>query len=149
MTRLSLLFLLSAGLCVAQDNRDWKSVSVLTPGDKVRVSLKAGKPVTGFVRDWTPEAVTIDTTTVKRDDVKTVQRVRGGGRLKHVAIGAAIGFGGGFAIGVAAGGCRPSDFLCLPRGEVGAALGGAGLVIGAAIGAALPAHHYQLIYGIP
>lgn len=149
MTRLSVLFLLSVGLCIAQDRHDWKSVSALTAGDKVRFSLKAGKPVNGLFRNWTPEGVTIDATTVKRDDVKKVERVRGGGRLKHVAIGAAIGFGGGFAIGVAAGGCHPNDFLCRPRGEVGGVVGGAGLIVGALIGAALPAHRNQLIYDIP
>jgi hypothetical protein len=149
MIRLSVLLLFFVGLGMPQDRHDWKSVATLAPGEKVQFSLKAGKPVTGLFRTWTPDGATVDTTTFKREDVKRVDRVRGGGRLRHVAIGAAIGFGGGFALGAATGGCRPNDFLCLPRGEVGGAVGGAGLIVGALIGAAIPAHRNQLIYDIP
>ena len=150
MIRPAVFFLLiPIGLCMAQDRHDWKSISVLIPGEKIQILLKTGKPVAGLFRNWTTEAATVDTITVKREDVRKVERVRGGGRLKHVAIGAAIGFGGGFAVGAAAGGCHPSDLICLPRGEVGAAVGGAGLIIGAAIGAVLPAHRRQVIYDIP
>jgi hypothetical protein len=121
----------------------------LKPGDKVRISLKSGKSLTGLFRNWTPEAITAGTLTVTRGEVKKVERFRQGGRLKHVGIGALIGFGGGFAIGAAAGGCHPNDFLCIGRGPAGAIVGGAGLVVGAAVGALVPAHRTDAIYEGP
>ena len=148
MPRLCLLLLLPLALC-AQDHHDWKSVSGLTPGDKVKVSLKTGKSVTGPFASRTLDGATIGATLLRRDDVKKVERLKGGGRLKHAAIGAAIGFGGGFAAGAAVGGCRPNDFICIGRGTAGAAVGGVGLLIGGIIGAALPAHRKQLIYEVP
>lgn len=149
MIRVWVLLALFAGLCGAQDRHDWKSVAGLAAGDKVRITLKTGKPFTGSFRSWTPDGVTVEARTIQRDDVKKVERQRSGGRWKHVAIGAAIGFGGGFAIGAAAGGCRPNEILCFGRGKTGAAVGAVGLVVGAAIGAALPAHRRQILYEKP
>ena len=138
-----------ACICGAQDRPDWKSVSALTPGDRVRFTLRSGKSFVGSFHGWTSEDATIDTTLVNRADVKKVERIRSGGRVKHAAIGAAAGFGMGFAIGAAAGGCHPNDFICLGRGKAGAAVGGAGLVVGAIAGALLPAHRRDVIYEIP
>jgi len=146
MIRFCAILFLSLAVCPAEDRHDWKSVSALQPGDQVRVSLKTGKSVTGPFRNWTPEGASVGAGTVTRDEVRKVERLRNGGHLKHAAMGAAIGFGGGFAIGAAAGGCHPGELLCVGRGEAGAIVGGAGMVIGAAIGAALPAHRRDTIY---
>jgi hypothetical protein len=107
--------------------------------------LKTG-PVEGEFQNWTPQDATVGTATAKREDVIRIERYRHGrSRAKHTAFGALIGFGGGFAIGASlslCGGLGP----CITRPEGGAVAGGAGAVIGAAIGALLPTHSKELIY---
>jgi hypothetical protein len=154
MTRSFLIrvFLCAIGPVIeAQDRHDWQSLAQLQPGDKVRLSLKTG-PVTGVFRAWTPEQVTAGTVTARKEDVLKVQRYgRGGsGRGKHAAIGALIGFGGGFAIGAGVtGGCHQGQFgPCISRGAGGAIVGAAGAVIGAGIGALLPHHDRDVIYSV-
>jgi hypothetical protein len=133
----------------AQGLHDWQSLARLRTGDRVRLDLKAG-PVDGAFQSWTPQQVTAGTVTAKREDVRRIERYRQGGwgRGQTIALGAAIGFGGGFAIGaVAAGHCGSGTFgPCLSRGEVGAVAGAGGLVVGALIGALLPRHKRELIY---
>jgi|HubBroStandDraft_6_1064221.scaffolds.fasta_scaffold267977_2 hypothetical protein len=132
----------------AQDRHDWQSLAQLHPGDNIRLSLKAGN-VDGAFQNWTPLQVTAGTVTARREDVLKIERNgRGGwGRGKRAAIGALIGFGGGFAIGAGISGCGHDKFgPCFPRGAVGAAMGGVGAIIGAGVGALLPRHNRQLIY---
>jgi hypothetical protein len=149
-------FLMPLLLCVlgaaaaGQDRRDWQSLAQLQAGDRIRLSLKTG-PVTGAFQNWTPQQVTAGKVTAKKEDVLTLERFRqgGGGRGKHAAIGALIGFGGGFAIGtIADPNCHSGQLLCIgiSRGVAGAAVGVAGAVIGAGIGALLPRHNTDLIY---
>ena len=154
MTRsfLILAFLCAIGIAIeAQDRHDWQSLAQLQPGDKIRLSLKTG-PVTGVFQTWTPEQVTAGTVTARKEDVLKVERYGhgGSGRGRHVAIGALIGFGGGFAIGAGiTGGCQQGQFApCISRGLGGAVAGAAGAVVGAGIGALLPAHGKELIYSV-
>jgi hypothetical protein len=132
-----------------QDGHDWQSLAQLQAGDRIRLSLKTG-PVDGAFQNWTSQEVTAGTVTAKKEDVLKIERYRrgGGGRGKHAAIGALIGFGGGFAIGAAVGGCKTNQCFAniFSRGQVGALVGGVGLVIGAGIGALLPPHKKDLIY---
>jgi hypothetical protein len=135
------LMLLSALVAPAQgqDRHDWKSLSRLHPGDRVRVVLKSG-PVEGEFQNWTPEEATFGTVTAKREDVIKIERYRhGGSRAKHAALGAMIGFAGGFAGGAS------HPFFNTPAQE-GAIVGGVGAVIGAIVGALLPAHSKEVIY---
>jgi hypothetical protein len=131
-----------------QDRRDWQSLARLQAGDRIRLSLKTG-PVEGAFQNWTPQQVTAGTVTASRENVLKIERYRQGGwgRGKTAAVGALIGFGGGFAIGAATGGCHQGQFgPCLSRGALGAGIGAAGAVIGAGIGALLPRHTKELIY---
>ena len=99
----------------AQDRHDWQSLAQLQAGDRIRLSLKTG-PVTGVFQTWTPEQVTAGTVIAKKDDVLKIERYRSGGsgRGKKAAIGALIGFGGGFAIGAGAtGGLSPGPVWSL------------------------------------
>lgn len=145
--RLFLKLVLIAAALHAQDRHDWQNLAQLRPGDRIRLSLKTG-PVEGVFQSWTPEQVTAGTVTAKREDVLKVERYRhGGSRAKHAASGALIGFGGGFAIGAGAtGNCKGEIGPCISRGEGGAIAGGAGAVIGAAIGALLPSRSKETIY---
>ena len=138
-----LAFILLYALAAAaqgQDRHDWKSLAQLHPGDRVRVVLKTG-PVEGEFQNWTPQELTLVTTTAKREDVRKIERYRhGGSRAKNAAFGAMIGFGGGFALGV-------SWHPCYCTRTQGGALGGSGFaLIGAAIGGLLPTHSKELIY---
>jgi len=146
---LTLAFLCAFGAAAnAQDRHDWQSLAQLQTGDRIRLSLKTG-PVEGAFRSWTPQQVTAGTLIARKEDVRKIERYRQGGwgRGRHAALGAAVGFGGGFAFGAAVGGCHPGEFFCFgSRGTWGAALGGAGALIGAGIGALLPAHRKDLIY---
>jgi hypothetical protein len=145
-------FLVVALMCAlgtaaaGQDRHDWESLAQLQAGDRLRLSLKTG-PVDGAFQNWTPQEVTAGTVTARKEDVLKIERYRrGGGRGKHAAIGAVIGFGGGFAIGAALGGCKTNYCYLNIRGQLGAAVGGMGLLIGAGIGALLPRHNKELIY---
>ena len=132
----------------AQDRHDWQSLGQLQPGDRLHLSLKTG-PANGVFQTWTPEQVTAGTVTARRDEVLKLERYRPGawGRGKTTAVGALIGFGGGFAIGAGVGGCHQGQLAsCWSRGSFGAGLGVAGAMIGAAIGALLPRHTKDLIY---
>jgi hypothetical protein len=134
----------------AQDRHDWQSLARLQAGEKVRLSLKTG-PVTGAFQTWTPDQVTAGTVTAKREDVLQIERYRPGGwgRGKTAAVGALIGFGGGFAIGAGLTGCDHTQFgPCISRGAGGAVVGAAGAVVGAGIGALLPHHNKELIYSV-
>ncbi len=144
-----IVFLATVTAVAAQDRHSWDSLSQLKPGDKVRLSLTRRRPVTGEFQSWTQEQVTVGTVSAKKEDVLKVERYRlgGWGRGKTAAAGAAIGFGGGFAVGAALGGCSKNKFgPCISRGEFGAIVAGIGAVVGALIGAALPHHSKDVIY---
>jgi hypothetical protein len=136
----------------AQDRHDWQSLAQLQAGDKIHLSLKTGPGVTAAFQSSTPDQVTAGTVTAKREDVLKIERYRQGtwGRGKTAAVGALIGFGGGFAIGAGAtGGCHQGGFgPCISRGLGGAIVGGVGAVVGAGIGALLPHHTKDLIYSV-
>src|SRR5262245_13785527 len=141
---LTLVFTCVLGTAVqAQDRQDWQSVAGLHAGDRIRLSLKTGR-MDGVFQSWTPDKVTIGTVTASKDDVVRMEKYRPGAwrRRKKVAVGAAVGFGGGFVLGVGAGGCNRSSFnFCFfSREEVGVLLGATGAIIGAGIGALLPSH---------
>jgi hypothetical protein len=132
----------------AQDRHDWQSLAQLQAGEKVRLTLKTG-PVEGPFQNWTPQQVTAGTVIARREDVLKIERYRKGSRGKTAAIGALIGFGGGFAIGAGAFSCNHTQIgVCVTHGEGGALVGGVGAVIGAGIGALLPAHRRELIYSL-
>ena len=132
----------------AQNAQNWDSLGTLHPGDKVRVSLKAGAPVNGEFQSFTPQQVQVGAVTALKQDVLRVDRYRNkGGRGKRAAIGALLGFGGGFAFGAAVGGRKTPG--CVSRGEAGAVIGGVGATVGAAVGASLSHRSKELIYLVP
>ena len=131
----------------AADRHDWQALASLQAGDRVRLSLKTGR-VDGAFQNWTPVQVTVETVTAKREDVRKIERYRtdAWGRGKKVAVGALAGFGSGFVLGIATGGCDPGAWFCFNRGTVGVFLGATLAIIGAGVGALLPSHARELIY---
>jgi hypothetical protein len=142
------LLLALVGTVQAQDRHDWQSLTKLQAGDKIRLTLKTGASTDVF-QSFTPEELKASAFTAKKDDVLKVERFghEGWGRGKKAALGAAIGFGGGFAVGAAATGCDHRQIgICISRGAGGAVVGAVGAVVGAGIGALLPTHGRELIY---
>jgi hypothetical protein len=135
----------------AQIAQNWDSLGTLRPGDQVRVSLKASAPVNGEFQNFTPQQVRVGAVTAPKQDVIRVDRYTNkGGQGKRAAIGALIGFGGGFATGAAVGGCSHGQFgPCISRGEMGVIFGGMGALVGATVGALLPHRSKELIYSAP
>jgi hypothetical protein len=146
--RLLAVICLLGTAAAAQDRHDWQSLAQLQTGDRIRVSLRTG-PVEGPLGGWTPQQVTAGTVTANKEDVLKIERYHRRSRGKAAAIGALIGFGGGFAIGAGAFSCNHTQIgVCVTHGEGGALVGGVGAVIGAGIGALLPAHRRELIYSL-
>jgi hypothetical protein len=143
------LLILALGCAAhAQDHHDWQSLTKLQAGDKIRLTLKTGSSTDAF-QSFTPEELKAGMLTAKKEDVLKIERIGPGGwsRGKKAALGAAIGFGGGFAVGAAATGCNNRQIgICISRGAGGAVVGAAGAVVGAGIGALLPTHGKELIY---
>jgi hypothetical protein len=143
-----LLILALACTVHGQDRHDWQSLTKLQAGDKIRLTLKTGSSTEVF-QSFTPEELKSGTLTAKKDDVLKIERFGHGGwsRGKKAALGAAIGFGGGFAVGAAATGCNVRQIgICISRGAGGAVVGAAGALVGAGVGALLPVHGKELIY---
>jgi hypothetical protein len=148
LTARPLLILALVCAAQAQDRHEWQSLTKLQTGDKIRLTLKTGSSTDVF-QSFTPEELKTGTLTAKKEDVVKVERFghEGWGRGKKAALGAAIGFGGGFAVGAAVTGCDPHQFgPCFSRGLGGAAMGGVGALVGAGVGALLPVHGKELIY---
>jgi hypothetical protein len=71
------LMLLGALVAPAQGQgrHDWQSLARLHSGDRVRVVLKTA-PVDGEFQSWTPQELTVETVTAKREDVIKIERYR-------------------------------------------------------------------------
>src|ERR1017187_2156481 len=147
----AVLLLFSALTSYAQDQSAWQSLAQLQAGDQVRLSLKSRSAITGTFGGWTPQQITVNSTTEKRENVTKLERYRkpGWSRGKTAVVGAVIGGGAGVAVGVAGGGCSSHGFgPCFTRGQIGAALGAFGAVLGGGIGALIPHHRMDVIYSI-
>jgi endonuclease YncB( thermonuclease family) len=149
---LLVLFILISATPVAalQPSHDWQeSIVQLRPGDHLHLSLKTG-PVDGQFLSATPQDITVGSVTTPKEAVLKVQRYRLKAdhptrrRVRNAAIGVAIGFGAGYAIGATSTRCTtPNEWFCGGKfsNDLGLIFGGGGLVIGAAVGALLPERH--------
>ena len=123
----------------------WKNLQRLKPGQEIQVVQKDLKSWSGRFSSASDDSVSLKTPAgdriVPRSDVLRVSRY-GGKRLRNALIGAAAAGAAGLAAGIASGGCSKGGFggFCVGKGELGAALGGAGAIIGGGIGAAIPGH---------
>ena len=148
----ALVLICAIGIADAQDRRDWQALSRLQTGDNIGVLVRSGPPVKGVFQSWTPQQITAGTLTARKDDVLAIERYRPSnwGRRKHALVGAAIGLGTGFAVGLAAGGCSDRGFgPCFPRAGAGALLGAGFAIWGAGIGALIPRRqNKELIYSV-
>ncbi len=141
--------LVSSSLCGAQ-NPEWNNLTQLTPGPQVRVVVNNNKSFKGQFQSTTDDAIIIRSKgtdqTLSRSSVQLVSSRRAGHRGRHAVIGAAIGAGAGLGIGAAIDNdCSPNSIVC--TGNKGKAiLTPVFGLLGAGIGALLPAGGWQEVY---
>ncbi len=77
---LSFVLLLALATTVwAEDTHSWDSLGQLKTGDHVRLSLVKRPPLGGEFVNWTPELITVGSTTAKREEVVEIERYQPGG----------------------------------------------------------------------
>ena len=143
------ILLIASPLCGAE-NPEWNNLKQLSPGQQVRVQLNDGKFSKGDLQSVSDDAIVIRAKsadqTFQRSGVKKVSTRRSSHRARHALIGAAIGAGVGLGTGAAIDNdCTPQDFIC--TGNKGKAiLTPVFGLIGAGIGALIPAGGWHEIY---
>jgi hypothetical protein len=144
-----LALLISSSLCGAE-NPAWNNLKQLSPGQQVRVVLDSNKSFKGQFQSVTDDALIVHANgadqTLSRSSVQKVSSRRPGHRGRHALIGAAIGAGAGLGIGAAIDNdCSSQSILC--TGNKGKAiLTPVFGLIGAGVGALLPAGGWQEVY---
>jgi hypothetical protein len=132
------------------ENPAWNNLKQLSSGQQVRVVLSGQKSVKGQLQSVTDEAITIRANgadqTISRSSVQQVLSRRPGHRGRHALIGAAIGAGAGLGTGAAIdSNCSSQSIVC--TGNKGKAiLTPVFGLIGAGIGALLPAGGWRQVY---
>jgi hypothetical protein len=147
---LPLLGLLISSSLRGAENPAWNNLKQLSPGQQVRVVLNGKKPFKGQFQSVTDDAIVIrgneGDQTLSRSSVQQVSSRRPGHRGRHALIGAGIGAGAGLGTGAAIDShCSSQSIVC--TGNKGKAiLTPVFGLIGAGIGALLPAGGWQEVY---
>ena len=148
--RVLLFGLLFSSLLCSAENPAWNNLKQLSPGQQVRILINSNKSFKGQFQSVTDEAVIIHANgadkTLSRSSVQEVASRRPGHRGRHALIGAAIGAGAGLGFGAAIdNNCSSQSIVC--TGNKGKAiLAPVFGLIGAGVGALLPAGGWQEVY---
>ena len=148
---------LALGLCAvagraADAGTDWDQLQQLHPGDKVRVALRGKVDVTADFGAVTPDSLQLvrrqkEQNDIPRTEIRRVFLKRSHTRAAAPWIGAAAGFGLGFAGGWAAGDPPSCQFLCFaPKPATGAVFGAVGAGLGALVGHFAAGKAEKLVY---
>src|SRR5712691_3440489 len=143
------ILLISSSLCSAE-NPGWNNLKQLSPGQQIRVVLNNKKSFKSQFQSVTDDAIIIHANgadqTLSRSSVQEISSRRPGHRGRHALIGAAIGAGAGLGTGAAIDNdCSSQSIVC--TGNKGKAiLTPVFGLIGAGIGALLPAGGWQEVY---
>jgi hypothetical protein len=141
--------LVSSSLAGAQ-NPAWNNLQQLSPGQEVRVAVNGNKSIKGEFQSSSDDAIVMRSKgadqSISRSSVQQVSLRRAGHRGRHALIGAAIGAGAGLGTGAAIDNdCSRNSIIC--TGNKGKAiLTPVFGLLGAGIGALLPAGGWQEIY---
>ena len=146
LSALAILFIPSL---VAAQSSAWDSLKQLAHGDRIRVAQKDSKFFTGEFQSFTDEAIILHVKsadqTILRQNLQSVSIRRAGHRGRNALIGGAIGAGVGLGAGVAIDRCSPNEIVC--TGNKGKAiLTPVFGLLGALVGAVIPAGSWQQIY---
>ena len=148
LSNVAVVFLLVV-VGVAQSG-DWATVQALAPGESIKVALQDGGSIRGKFQSASDTGLIIAAgagqKTLSRDNIRSVSVKHNGHRGRHALIGAAIGAGAGLGMGVAVDNdCTKTSFVCTGnRGK--AILTPVFALIGAGIGAVLPAGGWRKVY---
>ena len=116
----------------------------------MKVALQNGSATHGKFRSANNTGLMIATEageeTLSRENIRSVSVKHNGHRGRHALIGAAIGAGAGLGIGVAIDNDCTKNLIVCTGNKGKAILTPAFAVIGAAIGAALPAGRWREVY---
>lgn len=148
---------LALGLCAvagraADAGTDWDQLQRLHPGDRIRVELRGKPDVTGDFGAVTPDSLQLvrrrkEQNDIPRTEIHRVFLKRSHARAAAPWIGAAAGFGLGFAGGWAAGDPPSCQFLCFaPKPATGAVFGAVGAGLGALVGHFAAGKAEKLVY---
>lgn len=148
---------LALGLCAvagraADAGTDWDQLQQLHPGDRIRVELRGKPDVEGDFAAVTPDSLQLvrrrkEQNDIPRTEIRRVFLKRAHARSAAPWIGAAAGFGVGFAGGWAIGDPPSCQFLCLaPKPATGAVFGAVGAGLGALVGHFAAGKTEKLVY---
>jgi len=146
----TLLALTAGPLVGAVEKSDWGSLKQIAAGQTIKVTVKHGASSQGDFQSATEDALMLrvagEDRSLARDTVRRVSLKTNSHRGKHALIGAAIGAGGGLGAGIAIDNdCSPNAIVC--TGNKGKAiLTPVFALLGAGIGALLPASGWREIY---
>ena len=146
----TLLALTADPLLGAVEKSDWGSLKQIAAGQTIKVIVKDAAASQGAFQSATEDALVLrvagEDRSIARDTVRRVSVKTNSHRGKHALIGAAIGAGGGLGAGIAIDNdCSPNAIFC--TGNKGKAILTPGFaLIGAGIGALLPAAGWREIY---
>jgi hypothetical protein len=148
---LALLLTLIAGPSLrAVEKSDWSSLKQIAAGQTIKVTVKDGTSSQGDFQSATEDALVLRVAggdrSIARDTIRRVSLKTSSHRGKHALIAAAIGAGGGLGAGIAIDNdCSPNAIVCTGNKGKGI-LTPAFALIGAGIGALLPAGGWREIY---
>jgi hypothetical protein len=145
------LLALTAGPSLrAAEKSEWSSLKQIAVGQAIKVAVKQGASSQGDFQSATEDALMLrvagEDRSLARDTVRRVSLKTNSHRGKHALIGAAIGAGGGLGAGIAIDNdCSPNAIVC--TGNKGKAiLTPVFALLGAGVGALLPASGWREIY---
>ena len=127
-------------------NHDWQLLKAVPEEQQVRISLRGGTSHKGILQGVGENTITVDGKAFNKDDVQRVWLKQKSKRAKHVLIGAGIGGGTGLGMGTAVDAqCSQNSIICTgPYGKL--ILTPVFGVVGAGVGALLPAHGWRELY---
>ena len=146
----TLLTLTARPLIGAVEKSDWSSLKQIAPGQTVKVTVRDGASSQGDFQSATEDVLLLrvagEDRSIARETVQRVAIKTNSHRGKHALIGAAIGAGGGLGAGIAIDNdCSATSIVC--TGNKGKAIATPLFaLLGAGIGALLPAGGWREVY---
>ena len=146
----TLLALIAGPSLRAVEKSDWSSLKQIATGQTIKVTVKDGTSSQGDFQSATEDALVLRVAggdrSIARDTIRRVSLKMSSHRGKHAIIAAAIGGGAGLGAGIAIDNdCSPNAIVCTGNKAKGI-LTPAFALIGAGIGALLPAGGWREIY---
>ena len=132
----------------AAQSGTWESVKQLPQGQEVKVVLNHGKSYRGILQSASDESVVVSSSggsqTFGQQDVRRVLSRSRGHRGRHILIGLGLGAGAGLGVGAGIDGGQGRGAWFPNAGKE--IFTPVGAVLGAVIGAALPASGWHEVY---